>query len=128
MRSLQEHLAEFEARGVRLIGISADPPETNREHRTSMRFTFPILADPGTEVIRRYDLLHQKAGEGEADIARPAEFYVDRNGTVRWVNLTPSIAVRARPEQILKGIDEAVAGRQAPTPPTEGPPNPPGPG
>jgi len=36
------------------------------------------------------------------DIARPAEFLVDRAGTVRWRNLTGDIRVRARPEEMLE--------------------------
>jgi len=56
-------------------------------------------------VIRRYDVLHPGGGPGEAEIARPAEFVIDANGVVRWVNLTESILVRARPEQVLAAVD-----------------------
>ena len=70
-----------------------------------MGYTFPFLSDEKAEVIRRYDVLHRAAGPKGNDIARPAEFYVDANGTVQWVNLTENIAVRARPEQALRAID-----------------------
>ena len=50
--------------------------------------------------------MHTGAGPKGADIARPAEFLVDATGTVRWVNLTESIVVRLRPEQVLKVIDD----------------------
>ena len=46
-----------------------------------------------------------RAGEGGKDIARPAEFLVDAGGTIRWVNLTDDIRVRARPESVLAAID-----------------------
>jgi peroxiredoxin len=52
-------------------------------------------------VIRRYDLVHAGAGEKGADIARPAEFLVDKTGTVRWINLTENYFIRARPEDVL---------------------------
>lgn len=65
----------------------------------------PFLSDPKAEVIRRYDLLHPKGGEDGQDIARPAEFFIDSNGIVQWVNLTDDIRVRARPEVTLKAID-----------------------
>ena len=55
-------------------------------------------------MIRRYDVLHPGGGPGEVEIARPAEFVIDPNGSVRWVNLTESILVRARPEQVLSAI------------------------
>jgi len=57
-------------------------------------------------VIRRYDLLHRGAGPKGADIARPAEFLIDSTGTIRWVNLTENIAVRARPEQVLESFEQ----------------------
>jgi len=70
-----------------------------------MGFTFPLLSDTDAAVIRLYDVLHRGAGPKGTDIARPAEFYVNRDGVVRWVNLTENIAVRARPEQALAAID-----------------------
>jgi peroxiredoxin len=35
-------------------------------------------------------------------VARPAEFLLDRTGTVRWRNLTEDYRVRARVEEILE--------------------------
>ena len=90
---------------MRLIAISVDPPETNREHCRKQGYTFTFLSDVNAEVIRRYDLLHERAGPDSRDISRPAEFLIDATGTVRWVNLTKSIAVRARPDEILKAVD-----------------------
>ena len=77
-----------------------------------MGYTFPLLSDADAGVIRRYDVLHRGAGPQGNDIARPAEFYIDANGTVQWVNLTENIAVRARPEQALNAIDSAKGGRR----------------
>jgi peroxiredoxin len=65
-------------------------------------YTFTFLSDPKAETIRRYDLLHAGAGENGQDIARPAEFLLDADGMVRWVNLTENYWVRARPEQFLE--------------------------
>ena len=70
-----------------------------------MHFGFPLLSDSDAAVIKRYDVLHRGAGPKGNDIARPAEFYVDENGTVQWVNLTENIAVRARSGQALAAID-----------------------
>jgi len=99
---------------VRLIAISVDPPEINREHCRKQGYTFSFLSDTNSEVIRRYDLLHEKAGPGSVDISRPAEFLIDAGGRVRWAYLAPSIAVRARPEEIVKVIDDLgiAAGRR----------------
>lgn len=65
-------------------------------------YSFTFLSDPNAEVIRRYDLVHAGAGINGQDIARPAEFLLDADGVVRWVNLTENYWVRARPEQIME--------------------------
>ena len=95
-----------------MVAISVDPVETNRHHAKRMDYTFPLLSDADATTIRRYDLLHPHAGPKREDISRPAEFYIDQNGIVRWVNLTENIAVRARPEQALAAIDAARQGAQ----------------
>lgn len=110
MRSFQRHLSEFTSRGVNIAAISVDSVDTNRAHARKMGFTFPLLSDGDAAVIRLYDVLHRRAGPKGSDIARPAEFYVNRDGVVRWVNLTENIAVRARPGQALAAIDAAVQG------------------
>jgi hypothetical protein len=51
-------------------------------------------------------VLHPGAGPKGANVARPAEFLIDSNGMVRWVNLTENIAVRARPEQVLDAFNQ----------------------
>ncbi len=107
MRSFQHRLSEFEARGVRVVGISVDPPDINQ--RQSQKRGLHVSAAVRSEdakVIRRYDVLHPGAGPKGADIARPAEFLLDSNGIVRWVNLTENIAVRARPEQVLEALNQ----------------------
>jgi peroxiredoxin len=90
-----------------VVAITDDAPEVIRSYRAKAGYTFTILCDPRTEVIRRFDLLHKGAGPDGSDIARPAEFYVDPSGTIRWRYLTRSFAVRATPEMILEGIDAA---------------------
>ena len=84
------------------MAISVDTPEESRDLCKKAGYTFPLLSDPDTMTIRRYDLVHKGAGPNGHDIARPAEFLVDRNGIVRWRNLTEDFKVRARPEQMLE--------------------------
>ena len=106
MRSFQRRLSEFDARGIRVVGISVDAPEINRRQSQKLGYSFPLLSDPDTKVTRRYDVLHPGAGPKGADIARPAEFLLDSNGVVRWVNLTGNSAVRALPSQVLEALNQ----------------------
>jgi len=87
---------------VRPVAISVDKPEESRELMRKAHYTFTFLSDPNAEVIRRYDVLHKGAGMGGHDVARPAEFLVDRAGVVRWRNLTEDLRVRARPNDMIE--------------------------
>jgi peroxiredoxin len=113
LRSFQQRLADFDARGIRVVGISVDTPEINQRQRKKLGFKFPLLSDAKASVIRRYDLLHKGGGPKGSDISRPAEFLIDSSGTVRWVNLTESIGVRARPKEVLQAFDDT-AGKAVP--------------
>jgi peroxiredoxin len=106
LRGFQQRLPELESRGIHVVAISVDPPEINRRQRQKLRYTYTFLSDPKAEVIRRYDLLNRGAGPKGADIARPAEFLIDSTETIRWVNLTENIAVRARPEQVMGAFEQ----------------------
>jgi peroxiredoxin len=113
LRSFQQRLPDFNARGIRVVAISVDTPEVNRRHCQKLGFTYTFLSDSKAEVIRRYDLLHTGGGAKGSDVARPAEFLIDSSGAIRWVNLTESLAVRARPNQVLKAFDELKQGSPA---------------
>ena len=88
-----------------MVGISVDSPAESRKLCQSRGYTFPFLSDPHADTIRQYGVVHPQGGEAGKDIARPAEFLVDATGTIRWVNLTDDVRVRARPESVLMAID-----------------------
>jgi peroxiredoxin len=98
---VEKRLAEFEAAGVLPVAISVDTPEVSRDLARKAGYTFPILSDPDTAVIRRYHLLHTAGGPDGHDIARPAEFLVDSSKIVRWSNFTEDVRVRARADEML---------------------------
>ena len=102
MRSIEQNLDKFHEAGIRPVAISVDSPEVSRDLCQKAGYSFTFLSDPRAEVIRRYDLLHAGAGENGQDVARPGEFLVDSSGSIRWLNLTENLWVRARPEQILE--------------------------
>ena len=86
---------------MRPVAISVDSPEESATLMRKAGYTYAFLSDPNADTVRRYGVLHKGAGMQGRDIARPAEFLIDRSGTVRWVNLTEDLRVRARPKQIL---------------------------
>ena len=86
------------------VAISVDAPEVSENLRRKRGYTVPFLSDPNADVIRRYELLHPRGGPDGTDISRPAEFLIDRSGTVRWENFTEDIRVRPRADELLAGV------------------------
>ena len=105
MRSIQEHKEKIEARSVKIVAVSVDRPEVTRPHIEKQGYTYLFLCD-AMEVIRAWDLVHPSGFRGN-DIARPAEFLIDPQGVVRWVNLTENYRVRPKGEELLKALDAA---------------------
>lgn len=91
---------------MRPVAISVDTPEVSRNLARKAGYTFTLLSDPDTAVIRRYRLLHTGGGPEGHDIARPAEFLVDGSGTIRWTNFTEDIRVRARAQDMLQAAQK----------------------
>jgi peroxiredoxin len=86
---------------VRPVAISVDAPTVSQDLAKKAGYTFTILSDPNVTVIRQYHLLHVGGGPEGHDIARPAEFLIDRTKTVRWDNFTEDVRVRARADEML---------------------------
>ncbi len=104
---MQGSLEAFTKRGVKIVAVSVDPPDTTRAHAKKQGYIFTFLADEKMEVIRAWDFVH---GGGNplsgGDISRPAEFLIDPSGVIRWRNLSPTYRERLKAEEALKVIDE----------------------
>jgi peroxiredoxin len=98
-------MRDFSARDARVVAISVDSNEESRKLAQSQGYTFPLLSDPKADTIRAYGVLHAHGAEDGHDIARPAEFLVDRSGTIRWANFSETVLARLRPETVLRVLD-----------------------
>jgi peroxiredoxin len=98
---VEKQLGEFRTAGIRPVAISVDEPQVSLDLSKKAGYTFTILSDPDIGATRQYRLMHTKGGPNGTDISRPAEFLVDRAGTVRWTNFAEDIRVRARADEML---------------------------
>ena len=83
--------------------MTVDPVERNLALAGSRGIGFRLLSDPDLEVIDAYGVRHKEGGQ-TGDIARPAIFVIDREGTVVWRDLTENYRIRARPDTILSEL------------------------
>jgi peroxiredoxin len=65
---------------------------------------FPFLTDPGHRVIDRYGLFNPDDPRGR-QIAHPATFVVDKEGTVRWRFIEVDYRVRPGNDDVLAALE-----------------------
>jgi peroxiredoxin len=66
---------------------------------------FPLLSDPGHQVIDRYGLFNPADPRGR-EITHPATFVIDKAGVVRWKKVEVDYKVRPTNEDILSALGE----------------------
>jgi AhpC/TSA family protein/cytochrome c biogenesis DsbD-like protein len=82
---LQSQYEELKRRGLGLAAISYDPVETLEKFSSERGITFPLIADSGSAIIKRYGLLNTTVEPGAPSfgIPFPGTFMLDRAGVVR---------------------------------------------
>ena len=83
----QEVLAELEAEGACLYGISVDSAFCHKAFRKQQRLTFPLLADfePKGETARRYGMYIAERGHNERGFV-----VIGRDLVVKHIHRSPS--------------------------------------
>jgi thioredoxin-dependent peroxiredoxin len=78
--SYQGALADFEAVGAQMIGISPQSVESHQDFSCKRGYNFPLLADTDKKVAEAYGVL------GPLGFYRRSVFVVDAAGVVRYVH------------------------------------------
>jgi peroxiredoxin Q/BCP len=78
--SYQGALADFEAVGAQVIGISPQSVESHADFSCKRGYSFPLLADTDKQVAEAYGVL------GPLGFYRRSVFVVDAQGVIRYVH------------------------------------------
>jgi peroxiredoxin len=119
MEAMNLVLPEIERSGATIVAIS---PQTVRQSffmRDQHHLRFRLLADAGNKVARQFGLTYRVPGEQEAiyrkafvnlpfvngddswELAIPATYLIDRDGTVVYASANEDYSERPEPEDIL---------------------------
>jgi peroxiredoxin Q/BCP len=79
----RDNLAELNAAGIDVVGISPDKPEKLAKFRDAEKLTFPLLSDPDRRVLTVYGAYGEKMMYGRAvqGVIR-SSFVVDEKGKI----------------------------------------------
>ena len=80
------HYAEFQRRGVQVIGISKDSVESHRKFAEKHNLNFILLADPQREAIEAYGVWQEKKQYGKVSMGVARTTYIiDEQGYIQVV-------------------------------------------
>lgn len=121
---LQKHLADFQARGVTVVAISPELPNTSITTAEKHALRFEVLSDAGNKlahqlgiVWRQFDSLAevskamgvdqaQRNGDDSRELPVPTNLLVDKSGIVRNVYTDPDWSKRLEPSVMLGWADK----------------------
>jgi alkyl hydroperoxide reductase subunit AhpC len=111
---------DFDARNVKLIGVSVDPLDSHRnwaadiEETQGAALNFPLIADPDHEVADLYDMIHPNAND---TMTVRSVFVIGPDKKVKLIITYPASTGRSI-DEILRVIDslQLTANYQVATP------------
>jgi peroxiredoxin len=123
LRTYGLHASDFSERGARLVAVSPQTPDNSLTMAEKHGLQFPVLSDPGGDVIGRYGLKYDVDGqhrellgaigidltafngEGGWILPAPAVFVIDRHGIVRFADVNGDYTQRVEPGGVLSALD-----------------------
>jgi peroxiredoxin Q/BCP len=102
---IRDHGAEYEAAGVRVLGVSPDEPDALKKFAGNHDLDFTLLADPDHSVAEAYKAWGEKSMYGRKfmGILRTT-FVIDAAGKVARV--FPKVQPKKHDDLVLKALDE----------------------
>jgi hypothetical protein len=109
---LQSRYSDISREGLGLIAISYDAPETLKRFADSRGIRFPLIADAGSAIIRKYGLLNETVDPTSRTygVPHPGTFIIDRKGVVRSRFFEDAYQERYTAATILSTIGASVDG------------------
>jgi hypothetical protein len=98
---LQSAKQRFEAQGLRLVAISYDSPAILKDFAERHGIDFPLLADPNSEIIRKFNVLNTEAKGMTKGMAYPGFYFIDAEGVVREKYFTAKYTDRLTANNVI---------------------------
>lgn len=103
-QEFRDHFAEFQRRGVSILGASPDGIKAQKKFKDAQRIPYPLLADEQRELARLYEVLKEKNMYGKKVIGvERTTFLLDREGHIARIFSKVKPAGHAR--EVLDELD-----------------------
>jgi peroxiredoxin len=128
MEAMNLALPEIERAGATLAAVSPQTVQQSFFMRDQHKLRFPLLSDAGAEVARQFGLryrvpdeqkaIYQRAfvnlpfvnGDNSWELAIPATYVIDRDGTVLYAYANEDYTERPEPEDMIRILASTLSG------------------
>jgi len=89
---IRDAYPEFRSRDIVVLGVSTDDLESHRAFSQKYSLPFPIIADPGKEIVQRYGVWRKKTAHGKEYMGTVrTTFLIDPAGLIAHIyeNVVP---------------------------------------
>ncbi len=109
---LESQVAAIRKRGKGVAALSYDSVEVLRDFATRRRISYPLLSDPDSAIIKRFNLLNPEYPPGSPahGVPHPGTFVTDAEGVIRAKLLENAYTDRRTAASFLALAGEATAG------------------
>ncbi len=96
-KDFNENIESLSSKGVTVIGISADSPDSHKKFSQKLGLKFYILSDPERKVIRAY-------GAQVGNRTRRMTYIIDKDGKIAFV--FPKVVPVGHSKEVLEKLKE----------------------
>jgi thioredoxin-dependent peroxiredoxin len=101
--SFRDQLADFEAVGSVILGISPDDPKSHAKFAEKFAIPFPLLSDPDHKVAEAYGVWKEKSNYGKTYMGiERTTFVIDKEGNI--AKIYPRVKVDEHSEKVLEFV------------------------
>ncbi|MBI2867936.1 MAG: peroxiredoxin [Chloroflexi bacterium] len=105
MCTFRDSISQFNSLNAQVLGISVDPPFSQKAWADQNQLNFPILSDFNRQAVKQYDVaLPNLAGLEGYVAAKRAAFVLDKEGTVRYAWVAPQPSVEPNYEEVKQAL------------------------
>jgi peroxiredoxin Q/BCP len=101
--SFRDGFKEIQKAGAVVLGASADSVESHKKFKEKYNLNFPLLSDPGKEMIEKYGVWKEKSMYGKTFMGiERTTFVIDEKGKIQ--KIFPKVKVDQHYDEVLAAL------------------------
>lgn len=106
MCTMSDNFNAYKSMNAEVIGVSVDGTFVQKAFAAANNIQVPLLSDYNRVMVRAYDVVHPEFAHGQKETAKRAVYVIDKNGIIRYVEVTPTPGDQVNFDAIKKAVEE----------------------